>query len=33
MCFHLTLGAHDDDTPRLSCTKSANALRRAWLEN
>ncbi|GHU31826.1 PDZ domain-containing protein [Betaproteobacteria bacterium] len=33
MCFHLTLGAHDDDAPRLFCSKSSNALRHAWLEN
>ena len=31
MRFDLTLGAHDDDAPRLLCAKSANAFRRAWL--
>jgi predicted metalloprotease with PDZ domain len=33
MSFHVTLGAHDDDAPHLSCAKPANVLRRAWLGN
>ncbi|MDR1936183.1 MAG: PDZ domain-containing protein [Candidatus Accumulibacter sp.] len=31
MRFDLTLGAYEDETPKLLLAKSANALRRAWL--
>jgi predicted metalloprotease with PDZ domain len=31
MRFDVKLGAHGDDTPRLQCDPSANALRRGWL--
>ncbi|MDR0439692.1 MAG: PDZ domain-containing protein, partial [Candidatus Accumulibacter sp.] len=31
MRFDITLGAYGDETPRLLCGRSANALRRGWL--